>query len=105
MPDPRHPVRSSKPTTPENFPVPSPSPSDYSYTVEIVMNMQTSMGRLLEAVETLKSTSRDQVEKMGALAQEVHGYKVGFAWIKGLLWTIAALLGFAITTYIAYHKS
>ena len=63
------------------------------------------MGRLLEAVETLKDASKHQSEKLTSLTQELHGYKVGFRWIVGLLGTLAALISFAISTYIAFHKS
>ncbi len=38
------------------------------------MNMQASMGKLLEAVETLKLHSKDQSDKLASVAQEMHDY-------------------------------
>jgi len=96
--------RSNSPTTPENFPTQAPLPSgDYSYTVEIVMQMQMTMGRLLEAVEGLKGDSKEHGKELSALSKEVHGYKVGLRWVIGTCAVIGGIIGWAITAYISAH--
>jgi hypothetical protein len=94
---------SDKPTTPEGFPTQSPQqPSgDYSYTLEIVMHMKESMGRLLEAVDGLKADSKEYRSELKTISQEIHGAKVGFRWVIGVCLTFGALIGWAITTYIS----
>jgi len=100
-------VRSNKPTTPEDFPAQSPpQPSgDYSYTLEIVMNMQLGMGKLIEAVDALKADSKEHREALREIDKEIHGAKVSFRVIIGVLLAIVGLIGWGITTYIsATHK-
>jgi hypothetical protein len=94
-----------KPTTPEDFPTTSPVPSgDYSYTLEIVMQMQTTMGKLMEAVETLKTDSREYRADLKRIGQEIHGAKVGFRWVVGVCVGFGGLVGWAISTYFEYAK-
>lgn len=45
---------------------------DYSYTLEIVMNMQLSLGKLTEAVEGLKAKQSDQTKKLDRLSHQVY---------------------------------
>jgi hypothetical protein len=107
MPDPtKRSPHYNEPTTPENFPTTSSAPSgDYSYTLEIVMHMKESMGRLLEAVEGLKTDSKEYRDELKTIGKEIHAAKVGFRWAVGLCMGFGALIGWAITTYIsATHK-
>jgi len=99
-------VRSGKATTPEDFPTQSPLPSgDYSYTVEIVMKMQQSMGALTEAVQGLKEDSKKYRSELKTLGKEFHGVKVGVRWVIGVCLAFGGLIGWAINTYIsATHK-
>ena len=102
----RQPARSNAPTTPENYPIQSPptAPSgDYSYTLEIVMNMQVTMGRLLEAVESLKADSKEHRSGLTDLAKEVHGYKIGIRWVIGVCIVIGGIVGWAVNAYISSH--
>ncbi|MDR3574681.1 MAG: hypothetical protein P4L50_12520 [Anaerolineaceae bacterium] len=100
-------VRSNKPTTPEDFPTQSPlQPSgDYSYTLEIVMQMKESMGRLLEAVDGLKTDSREHRAELKTISQEIHGFKVGARWVIAVCLGFGALIGWAVTTYISVIQS
>lgn len=99
-------ARSSKPTTPEGFPTQSPQPSgDYSYTLEVVMHMKESVGRLIEAVDSLKSDSKEYRAELKTIAQEIHGAKVGLRWVIGVCVAFGGIIGWAITTYLsATHK-
>jgi len=98
--------RSSKTTTPEDSPTQPSLPSgDYSYTLEIVMNMQRSLGSLLEAVNSLKEDSKEYRAELKTLGKEFHGAKVGVRWVIGVCLGFGSLIGWAISTYIsATHK-
>ena len=104
MPDPGK--RSRNPTTPEDFPTTSPPPSgDYSYTLEIVMHMKESMGRLLEAVDSLKTDSKELRGEVSKLGKDIHAAKVVFGVVGTLIAAGVAFIGWLITTYIsATHK-
>lgn len=100
-------VRSNKPTTPEDFPTQSPvQPSgDYTYTLEIVMNMQLAVGKLIEAVDSLKADSKEHREALKNIEKEIHGAKTSFGVLIAVFVAFAGLVGWAITTYItATHK-
>ncbi len=106
MPESPKPARAPrKPTTPEEFPTTSPFPSgDYSYTLEIVMAMQLSMGKLVEAVDGLKADAREQRDKLGEVAKDVHAAKVAFRVVAGTFAAAAAFLGWLVKLYVDYHK-
>jgi hypothetical protein len=95
-------VRSAKLTTPEDYPTQSPLPSgDYTYTVEIVMKMQQTLGALTEAVNSLKEDSREYRAELKTLGKEFHGAKVGVRWVIGVCVGFGTLIGWAITTYLS----
>jgi hypothetical protein len=98
--------RVSKTSTPEDFPTQPLQPSgDYSYTLEIVMQMQLTMGKLLEAVDSLKNDSKEYRAELKKIGQDIHGAKVGFRWVVGVCLTAGAVIGWAVNTYIsATHK-
>ena len=86
------------PTTPQQQSFPS---GDYSYILEIVMNMQASMGKLIEAVDSLKSQTRDQDRKheevkneIRAVAQDVHAAKVVLGVVGALVTVAIAVVGY-----------
>jgi hypothetical protein len=90
-----------KTTVPTKFPDTTPPvPSgDYSYVLEIVMNMQTAMGRLQEAVESLKDQSKEQGKEIRDIAKDIHAAKVTgkvLLWVVGV---VGALLGIFIAAY------
>lgn len=99
-------ARSSQLTTPEAFPTQSPQPSgDYSYTLEIVMNMQLAMGKLIEAVEGLKMETKEHRTDLKTVEKEIHGAKVAIRVLIAAFLAFSGLLGWVITTYIlATHK-
>jgi hypothetical protein len=61
----------SPPHYPETTPPVTPS-GDYSYTVEIVMNMQHTLGKLSEAVDGLKARQAEQGTKLDNLDKKVY---------------------------------
>jgi hypothetical protein len=91
------------PTTPEGYPtIPSGAnyPSgDYSYTVELVGAIQHQLGRLTEAVDSLKEQSKKTGEKLDEVRMDVHAAKAGG---KALLWVVGivgTLLGIVLAAY------
>lgn len=68
----------SPPRFPETPPPPTPS-GDYSYTLEIVMRMQETMGRLTqsvtdlkESVKELKADQKEHGEKLDGIAKKIY---------------------------------
>lgn len=99
-------ARSNKPTTPEEFPTQAPAPSgDYSYTVEIVMNMQRSMGALTEAVNSLKEDSKEYRADLKSLGRDLHDAKTLVRWLIGIAVGLGGIIGWAVNVYLAAtHK-
>jgi hypothetical protein len=89
-------------TTPEAFPTTAPQlPSgDYSYTVELVGSIQHQLGKLTEAVETLKSKMESHGKELAAIGRDVHTAKVVLGIIGGLVTIIATILGIALKAYL-----
>jgi len=81
---------------PETTPPVVPS-GDYTYTLEIVMNMQLAMGKLMEAVESLKSSSKDQGDKLEEVRRDVHGAKVALRIIMGIAALLGTFIGWLLT--------
>jgi len=105
MPDPTKRGRSNTPTTPEEYPTTSFAPSgDYSYTLEIVMQMQVTMGKLLEAVETLKADSKEHRKELKDIGKDIHGAKVGSRWVIGVCVALSGALGWIVKAYLDYTK-
>jgi hypothetical protein len=99
--------KSSKPTTPEDFPSqPNVVPSgDYSYTLEIVMNMQHTLGGLAEAVKSLKEDSKEYRTELKELSKNFHAAQVLIRWLIAVAVGLGGLIGWAINAYIAAtHK-
>jgi hypothetical protein len=75
-------------TTPEDYPVSASQVSlpsgDFSYILEIVMGMQSTMGKLSEAVETLKVHSKDQGDKVDRLSHIIYGATAVVTVIGGI---------------------
>jgi hypothetical protein len=103
MPDPKPPRTPRAPTTPEGFPTVPPSVNyssgDYSYTVELVGAIQHQLGRLTEAVDSLKEQSKKTSEKLDDVRMDVHAAKAGaktLLWVVGL---VGALIGVVLAAY------
>jgi hypothetical protein len=95
---------SSVPTSfPETTP-PLPS-GDYSYVLEIVMRMQESVGRLSEAVSSLKDQSRAHGEKLDNIGKDVHAAKVVVSVLGGLILLVGGAIAWLVNTYISTHPA
>jgi len=85
--------------------MPDADPSgNYSF-LEIVMGMHTTIGKLVEAVESLKAQSQRQIDKIDQIGKDVHAAKVVVGVLVGIVLTGAALIGWIVTTYIAAHPA
>jgi hypothetical protein len=90
-------------SVPTSFPDTNPPlPSgDYSYVLEIVMRMQESVGRLTEAVASLKETSKSHGEKLDGIGKDVHAAKVVISVVGGLIVVVGGICAWLINTYIS----
>lgn len=95
------------PVPPPDFPVTPPPqlPSaDYSYTVELVGSIQNQLGRLTEAIESLKEQTKEHGKELKTIGNDVHATKVSVkvaAWLIGIfmaLLTLGWTIGWAIIT-------
>ena len=96
-------------TTPTRFAETTPPQSlpsgDYSYVLEIVMNMQVTMGKLTEAVEGLKSQVKDHGIELKAIAKDIHAAKVVMSVIGGGIILVGSLIAWLVNTYISTHPA
>lgn len=101
-------------TTPARYPdIPPPQahPSgDYSYTVELVATINREIGRLTEAVNSLKEQSKDRDHKIDdvlkevhAVSKDIHAAKVTAGVVGGLFLTLAGFIAWMVNTYISAH--
>lgn len=78
--------RSSDQVLPTRFAETPPMPSgDYSYTVEIVMKMQHSLGMLTEAVDTLKEKQKEQGAKLDRISHQIYAAIAILVIVGGIL--------------------
>ena len=100
------------PSTPQfaDTPPPYTSAPDYSF-LEIVMATQGTLGKLTEAVESLKEQSRSQDLKLDGVVKDVHGAKAAgkaLLWAVGVVGTAIAgsitFVGWAIKSYFSVGK-
>jgi hypothetical protein len=92
------PQREAKPgRLPDTTPQPIMPSGDYSYVLEIVMRMQSTMGELKEAVYGLKESRTQQLLKLDKISDHIHAIKtkiyaaVAIVLIAGSV--IGAILG------------
>jgi|SRR6267378_1716843 len=87
--------------------MPDADPSgNYSF-LEIVMGMHTTIGKLVEAVESLKTQSQRQGDKIDKIGKDVHAAKVVMSVVGGLIVLSAGFFGWLIhevLLYLASHK-
>ena len=76
------------------------------------MKMQTTLGKLTEAVDTLKSDSKSNRDELTKLSKDLHAAKVAvyvvggcMTVIGGLIATAVGFVGWIIKTYLDYHQS
>lgn len=74
----------SPPRYPETTPPPQPS-GDYTYTLEIVMRMQETMGRLTEAVDGLKKEQSEQRAKLDTIGKQIYAAIAAIALVGAVL--------------------
>lgn len=86
---------------PPSLPDTDPS-GNYSF-LEIVMGMQNSLGKVCEAVESLKTQAKHHDDKLDQIGKDVHAAKVVVGVLVGIVLAAAALVGWVVTTYIAAH--
>lgn len=88
------------------IPPPQPQQSlpsgEYSYILEIVMGMQTTMGKLTEAVESLKEQSKEQGKELRQVGKDVYAAKVVIGVAGFLIAAAATFLGFVMKALIDY---
>ena len=99
-------TRGSRPVSAssEDYPVTSPqsaySSGDYTYTVELVGTIQHQLGKLTEAVETLKAKAASANKELRDVAKDVHTAKVVVGIVGGIVTLIATFLGIALKAYL-----
>jgi len=99
------PPRSVAPTTPEAFPTTSPQPSgDYTYTLEVVMGMQKTLGELTQAVRTLTDQVKEHSTKLEGACRDIHAAKIALGVIGVIVLSAASVLGFIAKAAIDYFS-
>ena len=78
------PPKSANLTTPEAFPTTAPQvPSgDYSYTLEVCMQMQRTLGQVEQAIKTLSDDFKEERKKLNRLSHII--YAAGVVGTIGL---------------------
>lgn len=106
MPEPgkstRHP-RPTSTTSSEDYPSSSSAYSpggDLSY-VELVSDIQNRLGRLSEAVETLKESSKEHGAELKGMGKDLHAIKI----VGGILALAASGLGWIIHEVVQYMST
>jgi hypothetical protein len=101
---PESPRRSNVTTTPADFPVQTPPQqfpgADYSYTAELIGEIQHSLGKLTEAVETLKTKADAHGKELAEIGRSVHTARVILGIIGGLATIIATFVAIALKAYL-----
>jgi uncharacterized membrane protein affecting hemolysin expression len=73
---------------------------DYSYILEIVMNMQLSVGKLIEAVDGLKTKQAEQAKKVDRLSHQIYAAIVVLVLIGAILTFFAKSINDTIIHYV-----
>jgi hypothetical protein len=114
MADKDKPIRqkSVAPTTPEDYSTTSSGSglpgADYSYTVELVGTIQLQLGKLIEAVESLKGQVKDHGAEIKAISTDIHTAKITLAIAGAIITALLAFAGWAINkgvdVYVSSHQ-
>lgn len=92
-------------TQPSEFAVTSPQPSgDYTYTLEVVMGMQKTLGELTQAVRSLTEQVKDQGVKVDASCKDIHAAKVVVGVLAALEVAASTVFGFVAKAVIDYFS-
>lgn len=79
----------SPPRYPETTPPPNFPSGDYTYVLEIVMNMQHTMGKLTEAVNGLKENQAEQRKKLDRISHQIYAAIAVLTLIGAVIWFFA----------------
>lgn len=97
------PQDSGPPTRYAEIPPPQTYPSgDYSYILEMVMGMTGTMGKLSEAVESLKLQTKSHGEKLERIGNDVHAAKVVVSVVGALILAAIGFVGWVAKAYLDY---
>ena len=91
------------PRMPDTTPPAYPS-GDYTYTLEVVMGMQKTLGELTQAVKGLTDQVKDQGVKVDASSKDIHAAKVVVGVLGALLVAGATVFGFIAKAAIDYFS-
>lgn len=81
------PGTASSATSPDIQGTPSPQlpGADYSYTVELVARIENQLGKLTEAVTSLKETTKEHGTELRAIGKDVHAARVVTVFVGAFL--------------------
>jgi uncharacterized membrane-anchored protein YjiN (DUF445 family) len=82
--------------TPPNYPSPT-----HDFTLQAVMHMQETVGKLVEAVNSLKEQVKEQGAELRSVGKDVHAARI----VGGVLVAIGGLIGWVIHELIQYLSS
>ena len=98
---------SSSLTTPQSYPETPPpqlhSSGDFTYTVEVVMGMQATLGKLTEAVDALKGQVKGHGEKLEQIGKEIHTAKVILSMCGGAIIVVGGIISLLIKAGLDYY--
>jgi hypothetical protein len=91
-------------TTPEAYPTTSSQlPSgDYSYTLEVCMEMQKTLGQVTEAITALKGQSKTHGEQLGQVSRDIYAAKVVIGLVGGFVGIVGIFLGIVLKAIFDY---
>src|SRR5689334_7053124 len=94
------PSRSRASATPEDYATTAsssvPPGADYKLTVDLVGSLQHELGKLTEAVNSLKEQSRDHGLELKTISRDIHTAKTTVKIVGGILAALLAFSGWAI---------
>ena len=90
-------LEEQKQTSPKTFPDTSPQSypgSDYSFTLQGIIEMQRTMGRLEEAIKNLTEQSKTHADEIKDIGKKVYAAKVVFMVFGAILAALGSLAVF-----------
>jgi hypothetical protein len=91
--------------TPPDFPATPPPPQwpsgDYAYTVDLVGTINNQLGKLTEAVDSLKEQSKEHGKEIKIIGKDIHAAKV----VGAFLVLSSGFVGWVIHEVIQYLGS
>lgn len=81
--------------TPPNYPSP-----DHSFTLQAIMEMQKSLGKLEQAVITLTEESKKNGEKIDDISHKIYGAKYFISGICIVITAVGVLVGYLLKVIV-----